>query len=83
MIFGSYAHGSLQSDSDVDLLIIGNPDRDGLTDRLEMASLEISRPVNEVVMTQKEFDRRRARGDRLVESIESHPTIDVLPPPWL
>ena len=47
-----------------------------------MASLEISRPVNEVVMTQKEFDRRRARGDRLVESIESQPTVEVLPPPW-
>ena len=82
VIFGSYAHGSLQSDSDVDLLIIGNPDRDELTDRLEMASLEISRPVNEVVMTQEEFDRRRARGDRLVESIESQPTVEVLPPPW-
>ena len=82
VIFGSYAHGSLQSDSDVDLLIIGNPDRDELTDRLEMASLEISRPVNEVVMTQEEFDRRRVRGDRLVESIESQPTVEVLPPPW-
>ena len=83
VIFGSYAQGSLKSDSDVDLLIIGNPDRDELTDRLEMASLEISRPVNEVVMTQQEFDRRRARGDRLVESIESQPTVEVLPPPWL
>ena len=82
VIFGSYAHGSLLPDSDVDLLIVGDPDRDELTDRLEMASLEISRPVNEVVMTQEEFDRRRARGDRLVESIESQPTVEVLPPPW-
>ncbi len=83
VIFGSYAHRSLQSDSAVDLLIIGNPDRDGLTDQLEMASLEISRPINEVVMTQDEFDRRPARGDGLVESIGSQPTVQVLPPPWL
>lgn len=45
-------------------------------------SLDISRPVNEVVMSQGEFDRRRARGDRLIESIESQPTVQVLPPPW-
>jgi len=81
VIFGSYAHGALQPDSDVDLLIVGDPDRDALTDRLEMASLEIDRPVNEVVMSQDEYDRRQTRRDRLIESIESKPTIDVRPPP--
>ena len=78
VIFGSYAQGPLKSDSDVDVLIIGDPNRDDLTDRLELASLEISRPVNEVVMTQVELETRRARGDRLVESIEVCATIDVL-----
>lgn len=80
VIFGSYAHGSLQPDSDVDLLIVGDPERDELTARLEAASMEINRPVNEVVMTQDEYDRRRARGDGFVVSIESQPTIQVLPP---
>ena len=79
VIFGSYAHGQLKPDSDVDLLIIGVPDRDQLTERLEIASLEISRPVNEVVMSREEYEARRARGDRLVESIESQPTVAVLP----
>jgi predicted nucleotidyltransferase len=78
VIFGSYAHGPLKSDSDVDILIVGTPDRDELTDRLEMASQEISRPVNEVVMTQEELEARRARGDRLVESIDTGSTIPVL-----
>jgi len=79
VIFGSYAHGQLKPDSDVDLLILGIPDRDELTERLEMASLEISRPVNEVVMSREEYEARRVRGDRLVESIESQPTVAVLP----
>lgn len=79
VIFGSYAHGPLKPDSDVDLLIIGSPDRDELTERLEMASLEISRPVNDVVMTQKELDARRSRHDRFVESIDSQPSIEVAP----
>lgn len=80
VIFGSYAHGLLKPDSDVDLLIIGTPDRDELTERLEMASLEISRPVNEVVMTHVELEARRARGDRLVESIDVGLTIPVVDP---
>jgi predicted nucleotidyltransferase len=80
VIFGSYAHGPLKSDSDVDILIIGEPDGDELTNRLEMASLEISRPVNEVVMTRRELDARRARGDRMIESIDAGTTILVLGP---
>lgn len=79
VIFGSYADGRLKPDSDVDLLILGDPDRDELTERLEMAGLEINRPVNEVVMSQIEFDARLARGDRLVESIDRSPSIDVVP----
>lgn len=81
VIFGSYAHGQLKADSDVDILIVGSPDRDELTERLEMASLEISRPVNEVVMTPEELVARRVRGDRFVESIDTQPTIQVVPSP--
>ena len=80
VIFGSYAQGPLKSDSDIDILIVGSPDRDDLTERLEMASLEIGRPVNEVVMTPQELDARRARGDRFVESIDAGTTIPVIDP---
>jgi predicted nucleotidyltransferase len=79
VIFGSYAQGDMRADSDVDLLIVGAPDRDELTDRLEAAGREIGRPVNEIVMTSSELAARRARGDRLVESIEDGPSIQVLP----
>ena len=80
VILGSYAHGPLKSDSDVDILIVGDPDRDDLTDRLEMASLEISRPVNEVVMTQTDLDSRRVQGDRLIEAIDAGTTVLVVGP---
>lgn len=79
VIFGSYARGDMRADSDVDLLVIGAPDRDDLTDRLEAAGREIGRPVNETVMTSSELAARRARGDRLVQSIEDGPTIQILP----
>lgn len=78
VIFGSYARGTVDADSDVDVLVIGNPDRDALTERLEMAGLEIGRPVNEVVMTSSELQALRGRKDRFVESIDSGPVIEVI-----
>ena len=79
VIFGSYAAGMTRSDSDVDLLVIGTPDRDLLTERLERAGREIRRPVNEIVLTPAEVDERRVRSDGLIESIDAGRTIEVLP----
>jgi predicted nucleotidyltransferase/predicted transcriptional regulator with HTH domain len=71
VIFGSYADGRLKADSDIDILVVGKPNRDQLTEALEAASGELGREVNEVVMTRDELDRRRAAGDGLVRSIDS------------
>ena len=79
VIFGSYARGTTEPDSDIDLLIVGSPDRDDLTDRLERAGYEIGRPVNEVVMSPAELESSRARGDGFVRSIDAGPVIDVTP----
>jgi predicted nucleotidyltransferase len=79
VIFGSYAAGRTRPRSDVDVLIVGAPDRDQLTDRLEQAGREIGRPVNEVVYTADELRDRRARGDGFVRSLDEGPRIQVLP----
>lgn len=79
VIFGSYASGTMQPASDIDLLVVGTPDRDALTDRLERASRELGRPVNEVVMTAEERADRSARGDGFMSSLETTPVIHVLP----
>lgn len=78
-VFGSYATGLLKPESDIDLLIIGAPDRDELTDRLQAAEREIGRAINETVFTEDEFERHRERGDRFVAGIDAGPTIPVLP----
>ena len=61
------------------LLVIGTPDRDELTDRLEVAGREIGRPVNEVVMSAAELEERQVHGDRFLESIKAGQSIQVLP----
>jgi predicted nucleotidyltransferase len=79
LLFGSYASGETHPRSDIDLLIVGEPDRDELTDRLEAASREVGRPINEVVFAESDLDARRRRGDTFVRSIDEGPTIAVLP----
>lgn len=79
MIFGSYVSGKMRSQSDIDLLVIGNPDRDELTDRLESAQAQVGRQINEVVMGQAELAERRQRGDSFIQSIDQGQTIQVLP----
>ena len=78
VIFGSYGQGQLKADSDIDVLIVGKPDRDRLTEALEAAAGELGREVNEVVMAQDELEGRRARGDGLVRSIDAGRVIPVI-----
>lgn len=79
VIFGSYASGTMRANSDIDLLVVGDPDRDELTDRLEQAGRETGRSVNEVVFTAAELSARRARGDGFIKSIDEGKQINVLP----
>ncbi|MFN2432977.1 MAG: nucleotidyltransferase domain-containing protein, partial [Gemmatimonadota bacterium] len=79
LIFGSYASSSDAPDSDIDVLIVGSPDRDDLTDRLESAGREVGRPVNEVVFSEHELRSRRGRGDRFIQSMEQGPVVPLLP----
>ncbi len=78
VIFGSYGQGQLKADSDIDVLIVGKPDRDRLTEALEAAAGELGREVNEVVMAQDELEGRRARGDGFVRSIDAGRVIPVI-----
>ena len=63
----------------IDLLIVGRPDRDVLTERLDEASRLLGRPVNEVVFEADELAARRERGDGFVRSIDDGQVIEVLP----
>lgn len=78
-VFGSYATGRMTPESDIDLFVVGTPDRDKLTERLQAAEREIGRPINETVFTNTELEERRGRGDRFIARIDAGPTIPVLP----
>src|SRR3990172_6051915 len=55
-VYGSYARGTDSPTSDVDLMVVGNPDVDELTDRASAAERELGRPVNFTILTEVELE---------------------------
>ncbi len=79
-IYGSYACGEETPASDVDLMIVGSPDVDELTDRASAAESELGRPVNYTILTEDELAARRKRSDRFITSVENGPILPVIQP---
>lgn len=79
-IFGSWAarhqgeHGRLPAD--VDLLVVGSPDRDDLHDAAQAAAQRLNRSVNPVVISPR---RWQASDDGFIRELHSRPRVRVLP----
>lgn len=79
-VFGSdqiqavYAYGSLaqpgggNAESDLDLLIVGDVDREALVDRLAALGARIGRAIDPFILTPEQFDRAIRAHDPHVES---------------
>jgi predicted nucleotidyltransferase len=59
-VYGSMASGEATSESDIDLLVVGNIDEMALHGALSQAENRLGRPVNYTLMSQLEFDKRRS-----------------------
>lgn len=79
-IFGSWAaryHGEHgRPPADVDLLVVGNPDRDDLHDATQAASQRLNRPVNPVVLSPQRWE---TSDDGFIRELRSRPRARVLP----
>ncbi len=76
-IFGSYAAGTDRLGSDVDLLVVGRPDRVALSEKLAPIERTIGRDVNVVTRTEAQVRERRRRGDPFWRQILGKPMIHV------
>jgi len=79
-IFGSHAAGTDRPGSDVDVLIVGDPDRIALSDRLAPLEQRTGREVNTVVLARAELDRPAARGSGFLSSVLDGPLIMLVGP---
>jgi predicted nucleotidyltransferase len=78
VIFGSFAEGKEVSSSDIDLLIIGDPDFDALNRAFGEAEAFHGRAINYVVFSEDEWRTKVQAGDSFASSILSAPIIPLL-----
>ena len=74
-IFGSFAQGKEQVNSDVDVLLVGDIEFAGALQALAPTQQRLSRQVNPVVMTKAEFLRKFQQNDRFIKRIVNEPKI--------
>lgn len=68
-IYGSFADGTEHSESDIDVLIIGNPDEDKLLEKIELFEKESGREINYNIYSTSEFKNRLAIKDSFIANI--------------
>jgi predicted nucleotidyltransferase/predicted transcriptional regulator with HTH domain len=74
-IYGSFADGTEHAESDIDLLIIGNPDEDKLLEKIELFEKELGREINYNVYSPVEFKKRLAAKDSFIVNVVSRKKI--------
>jgi len=70
ILFGSYGYGKPDEESDVDLFVIMNTKKSSIAQEVEIR-MEIERnfPLDLIVMTPEEIEKRIKRGDTFLQTI--------------
>jgi predicted nucleotidyltransferase len=74
-IFGSYAKNSLQQQSDIDILLIGDHSTLAAKRLILPLQKEIQREINIIDLTPGEFKARRRSGDDFIKNVFSNKKI--------
>lgn len=77
-IFGSYAKGNFEPESDIDILIVGNHPVMEATKALLPLQQKIARLINVVDLTEKEFEKRKKEKDEFISNIFDNKIIKIL-----
>jgi len=77
-VYGSIAAGSEQSDSDIDLMVVGQVSPEDLALPLRRARELLGREINPMVYTPAEFARKRSARDPFLKQVLDNPRLIVL-----
>jgi len=69
LLFGSALSGKVNSDSDIDLLIVGNITFAEVVEKLSQAQEVLNREINPLVFSPSEFKRKIAKRDHFLRSL--------------
>lgn len=77
-IFGSFAKGIARTDSDIDLIIIGNPKRDRLADDVAKIEKQYQREINYQVYKKELFQKKKDSKNSFVLKLLKEPKIMII-----
>jgi len=77
-VFGSVARGEQQSNSDVDVMLVGNLGFADAVSVLHPVQATLQREINPVVYSLEEFRRRAASHDSFIQEVLSQPKLFVV-----
>lgn len=68
-LFGSYAENTMDTSSDIDLLIVGSADMKSINNAIMGIQKKVDREINVVAMSKKEFENKRENKDQFLKSV--------------
>lgn len=77
-IFGSFADGTQDSLSDVDIMIVGEVNEDALIEKISKLENKIEREINYYIYDEKEFGEQRKKENSFILKILSKPVIFLI-----
>jgi|SRR5579872_5169053 len=77
-VYGSIASGNEQSDSDIDLMVVGQVSPADIALPLRRARELLGREINPTVYTPAEFSRKRAASDHFLTQVLDSPKLFVI-----
>ncbi len=77
LIYGSFARGTETETSDMDLLIIGDVDRNSILHSVSELESKIGREINFVLWTEKEFKEKIKQKISLLDNIQKNKVIMI------
>lgn len=79
-LYGSFARGTQDAASDIDVLVIGVPRGDALADAVRKLEHQLGREINYTVLTGKEFKSRLARKDAFLVNVWHNKRVSLIGP---
>jgi len=77
-LYGSFARNQEDAESDIDVLIVGEPNAEKLEEVIRKLERQLGREINYTLMGPKEFKTRQKKKDAFLADIWRHKKINLL-----
>jgi len=77
-IYGSFARSQEHAGSDIDVLVIGNPDDDILLEEIDSAEKLLKREINYTVFPRREFVQKKKGQNAFIKDLLANPKIFLI-----